>query len=239
MIFTISCRAKLPIAIFTCFMMASLALNYKIFHDGLSSLSNWTLRTATETAHGDITLFASGALESEIKELMRIYSEQKQDISWDKFTANVTFRSFDKRVRHLFRNTDVLKVKLYATDGITIFSTDPSQVGQDKAETHEVTHALRGRPSSQFAFRDKFVGISRTLNNVEVVSSYHPIYLDNNVIIGVAELYSNVAETFVRTQTRSDTHVAYSILSLTSTFTVWIIFLVYNSIHRRKDDFES
>jgi hypothetical protein len=237
--FTSNNRSKLPIAVFTCFMVASLALNYKIFQDGLSSLSNWTLRASMETAHGDITLFAAGALEPEIRELMRIYSEQKQDISWDKFMANVTFRSFDNKVRRLFRNTDVLKVKLYATDGVTIFSTDPSQVGENKAEIHEVTHALRGRPYSQFSFRDKFVGISSTLNKVEVVSSYHPIYLDNNVIIGVAELYSNVAETFVRTQSRSDTRVAYSILSLTSTLTVWIVFLVYNSIQQRKDDFES
>ena len=237
MIFTISCRAKLPIAIFTCFMAASIALNYKVFRDGLSTLSNATLNSATETAHGDITILAATSLKPEIDALMRNYAEANQNISWKDFVKERSYIRFDAEIRRIFRNTNVLKIKLFAADGITIFSTDPTQVGEDQSAKHEVTHALRGRPTTEFEFREKFVGISRTLNNVEVISSYHPLYVDDATIIGVVELYSDVSDTFLITETRTDISIAYSILSLTSTLTVWFVYLLYGSIRRRENDF--
>ena len=43
--------------------------------------------------------------------------------------------TIDKLVREFSRNTDVVKVKIYDLKGMTLYSSEPRQIGEDKSTT--------------------------------------------------------------------------------------------------------
>ncbi|MEL6929991.1 MAG: histidine kinase, partial [Cyanobacteria bacterium J06600_6] len=91
------------------------------------------------------------------------------------------------------RGLSVAKVKIYDLEGRTVFSTDPSQIGQDKSQSGGFIAAKSGKVSTQLDHRDSFGAITGNLDRVKVLSSYLPIYnRDNSQIQGVFELYNDV-----------------------------------------------
>ncbi len=107
------------------------------------------------------------------------------------------FTELDKRVFRSMKNSSVLKIKVFDTRGITIYSSDHNQIGDDKASTHGWKSAIKGDASSGFSHRSKFDTFEGTLSNREVISSYLPVYQpDTNEIVGVFEVYADVTKFF-------------------------------------------
>ncbi len=87
----------------------------------------------------------------------------------------------------------VLKVKIYNLDGLTIYSSEPGQIGQDKRNNPGLIGAAqRGIPASKLSYRDTFTAFSGTLADRDVVETYLPIRGAGGAIEGVFELYSDV-----------------------------------------------
>ncbi len=87
----------------------------------------------------------------------------------------------------------VLKVKIYNLDGLTVFSSQASQIGEDKSNDRRFFAAARaGRPSSKMAHREKFSAFSGEVVNRDLVESYLPIRRGDGPVEGVFELYSDV-----------------------------------------------
>jgi diguanylate cyclase (GGDEF)-like protein len=95
----------------------------------------------------------------------------------------------------MMAGTAVVKVKLYNRDGLTVFSTDPAQVGEDKRANAGFRSALAGRPVSELTHRDSFDSFEGTLSDLDVVSSYVPVVLADGRVEGVVELYQDVTAT--------------------------------------------
>jgi hypothetical protein len=88
--------------------------------------------------------------------------------------------------------TSIIKFKLYAKTGMTVFSTEARQIGEDRATYPGFVMALGGRASSSMSHRDSFVAIGGNLRDVDVIGSYLPVTDDKGRIIGVVEVYDNV-----------------------------------------------
>ncbi len=97
----------------------------------------------------------------------------------------------DLAVREFILGTDILKVKLFNLDGVTLYSSDPSQIGDKKTEYPGFKSASRGRPESQISFREEFSAFEGKLFQRDLVSSYIPIKDPNGGVIGVAEIYTD------------------------------------------------
>lgn len=103
---------------------------------------------------------------------------------------NPNIQKIDSRMRRFMSYTDVLKVKLYNTNGITTYSSDFSQIGEDKTSNIGFQTALKGNLASELTHRGKFGSFDGDLYNRDLVSTYAPIR-DGSQIVAVAEIYSD------------------------------------------------
>jgi hypothetical protein len=229
-------RRMLPIAIFTTCFLISISILYFSVSSSFTDSTERTLRRSTESSHGDMVLFASNALQAELEELTTLYNFSKSNIDWEAFSTNDMSEGFRRKVEMLFKRSDVVKLKVYASDGMTIFSTDSKQIGEEKSEVEAVTHALRGRSSSQFSVRENFMTISGNRSNIEVVSSYHPLQSRAGTIIGVVEIYSDRSSDFEAAATLVKTKLSSIIIIIAITVSIWLINIVYFSLKKRSGD---
>ncbi len=104
-------------------------------------------------------------------------------------------------VIQLMEGTDVIKLKVYALDGRTVFSTDPSQVGEDKSGNSGFRAAASGQAVSDLTHRNSFDAFEGRLEKRDVISTYVPVHGAGERIEGVLELYVD-ATPFVSSSSR-------------------------------------
>jgi diguanylate cyclase (GGDEF)-like protein len=103
------------------------------------------------------------------------------------------------------KGLNVVKVKIYNLDGLTVFSTDPKQIGVDKSENTGFQKARRGDIASSITFRNEFYAFERVIVDRNLVTSYIPVRKADGTVEAVFELYSDVTdlvEELNRTQTQ-------------------------------------
>ncbi|MEO8119524.1 MAG: EAL domain-containing protein [Rhodoferax sp.] len=91
----------------------------------------------------------------------------------------------------LMMNSDIIKVKVYNRDGLTVFSTDASQIGENKRDNLGFSGALAAHATSALTHRNQFDSFEGSRADVDVLASYVPIR-DGGQIPGVVELYQDV-----------------------------------------------
>lgn len=97
-------------------------------------------------------------------------------------------------VANQMQDTEVVKVKIYALNGVTAFSSDPTQTGENKSDNPAFRAAHAGRVTSGLTHRDSFDAFEGTLTNLDVISTYLPIRDAQQRIVAVFEIYSDVTD---------------------------------------------
>jgi len=113
----------------------------------------------------------------------------------DKLRARPETQSIHAAAKILVSNLNVIKVKIYRLDGLTVYSSDFSQIG--KVETYNrsyIASALRGIPAGDFTFHTDFSGINGPIKDRHVVSTYMPLRKRGGEVEAVFELYSDVTK---------------------------------------------
>jgi diguanylate cyclase (GGDEF)-like protein len=93
------------------------------------------------------------------------------------------------------RGTTVLKVKIYAPSGITVFSSDPLQIGEDKSDNQGFRAALAGEVAGALSHRNQFDAFEGTLSERDIIFTYVPIQAapgPASPVEGVFEVYQDV-----------------------------------------------
>ncbi len=91
--------------------------------------------------------------------------------------------------------TRVVKVKIYNQDGVTVFSTEPGQIGKNIDDNPGFISAIRGEIRSNITFRGQFHTFEKQTWDRNVVSSYVPVRSPGSDDIGgVFEVYTDVTE---------------------------------------------
>lgn len=156
---------------------------------GIFYYINSELRSAIEKAgeasNGTLTRVFVNETWSEIAPLLPPPGSTEEQI-----IKNPNIKKIDNRIRRFMSYTDVLKVKLYNVKGLTVYSSEVSQVGEDKAKNLGFQQALKGKLASELTYRGKFGGFDGELFNRNLVSTYAPIR-DGYQVVAVAELYSD------------------------------------------------
>ena len=96
----------------------------------------------------------------------------------------------DAVVRRFTSFTDVVKVKIYDLKGITVYSSDSRQIGEDKSSNEGFMSAARGRVASELIFRGTFASFDGDIYDRNLVASYVPIRGAQGVE-AVAEIYAD------------------------------------------------
>lgn len=97
----------------------------------------------------------------------------------------------------------IVKIKIYTLDGITVFSSQESQIGEDKSTNAGFIVARDGGVASELTHRDTFSAFEGEVEDRDVISSYVPIRRGDLKVEGVFEVYDDVTpllEDIVSTQ---------------------------------------
>jgi hypothetical protein len=114
------------------------------------------------------------------------------DLSADEIRAHPETARLRQAVIEQTRGLSVIKVKIYNKEGITVFSTQEDQIGEDKSENAGYLAALNGTFASELTHRDTFSAFEGEIENRDVISSYIPIRHGGSGVEGVFEVYDDV-----------------------------------------------
>lgn len=99
------------------------------------------------------------------------------------------------------RGLSVAKIKVYNTGGITVYSSEERQIGEDGSRNLGVRRALAGEVASELVYRDRFSAFEQTIERTNLISSYIPVRPPGSERIeAVFELYDNVTPAVERIQ---------------------------------------
>lgn len=101
--------------------------------------------------------------------------------------------ALDRDVRRMMQGLNVAKVKLYNLNGVTLYSTEPEQIGSNKSLNKGFLTAKSGNIASELTFRNQFYALEGMVVDRNLIASYIPIVSpDTNDVEAVFELYSDV-----------------------------------------------
>lgn len=195
--------------------IGALVAAYYTYSNSMKSLTDEAARSSTEAANDDVVNLLSNVMNTEALSLIETYYKFGDALDWESYSESSDFQLFDQRARRLTLGTRILKIKLYGRDGMTVYSTDKSQLGDDYSEREDVIHALQGRPSSEIIQGNFFEAFTENITDATIVSSYHPFKSRTGRIIGVVEVYADRTEEFEK--------VKQNLLSAKGTYLFWLV----------------
>ncbi|MGD8785435.1 MAG: EAL domain-containing protein [Thioalkalispiraceae bacterium] len=148
-------------------------------------------------------------------------SEIKQRPEIDELQQLITMR---------MKGISVVKIKIYNINGLTIFSTDPEQIGNDKSKYSGFRQARSGTVASEISFRNEFSDFEGIIMDRNLIASYIPIKSEKNgPVIAVFEVYADVTPLL---QGIEDMHSKILLIVFSSLAVLYLFLLV---IVRRAD----
>jgi len=113
--------------------------------------------------------------------------------------ARAEIAALDRDLRRLSEGLPVVKVKIYDLRGLTVYSTDASQIGQDRSSNPGFLRARDGYPASNLTFRERMDSWEGELAERHILATYVPVHIyDAAPVESVLEVYSDVTELVVR-----------------------------------------
>src|SRR3546814_15105743 len=87
-----------------------------------------------------------------------------------------------------------MRVLFRSLNGLTVYSSDPGQIGEDKSGNNGFLAARTGHRASELTHRDTFSAFEQTVEDRDVLSSYVPITSGSGHVEGVFEVYYDVTD---------------------------------------------
>src|SRR5687767_4701675 len=105
----------------------------------------------------------------------------------------------DSELRRLSDGLSVVKVKIYDLHGLTVYSTDPRQIGEDKARNPGYLRARDGYPASNLTFRRTIDTWEGEIVERHILATYVPVHVyEAAPVEAVLEVYTDVTELAAR-----------------------------------------
>jgi signal transduction histidine kinase len=109
----------------------------------------------------------------------------------------------------------IARIKIYNRRGVVVFSTTPTQVGNDQSQNEGFITAIRGGVGSELVYRDTFNSFDRVTEEDNLVQTYLPVRAGPaEPIRGVFELYGDVNNLMHQAERTQMTVAAGAILIL-------------------------
>lgn len=144
----------------------------------------------------------------------------------DLLRAHPAIAGLRAEVRRHMRGLQVVKVKVYNLQGITVFSTDERQIGEHKAGNEGFRRARAGELVSDITRRDRFDAFDKVLSNRDLIFSYIPVARGGSgEPQAVFELYADVTD-LLQAQKKATWQVAAGVLGLLAALFLFLLLIV-------------
>ena len=101
--------------------------------------------------------------------------------------------ALDSDLRRLAGGLSVVKVKIYNLHGLTVYSTDPQQIGQDAGKNPGFLRARDGYPASNLTYRRRLDSWEGEIADRHILATYVPVHVyDAEPVEAVLEVYNDV-----------------------------------------------
>ena len=150
--------------------------------------------------------------QSEVARLVALAERQNVDLArsfantiWPRFSTYMASASrsdeearrdrqaIGRAMQAVSAGVPVLKIKIYDLEGLTVYSSNPDEIGEHKSNNPGFFSAAReGAPASKLTYRDSFSSFEGTLQERDLVESYLPIRQGEGPVEAVFELYTDV-----------------------------------------------
>ncbi|MEH6824745.1 MAG: ATP-binding protein [Motiliproteus sp.] len=103
------------------------------------------------------------------------------------------------QIERLIAGLPVVKIKIYRPTGMTVFSTEADQIGEDQYSNSAIDLARQGQVSNSFVKRDHFNPFDQHFESRDLLQTYLPLYAPGGQqIAGVFEVYSDYTPLLAR-----------------------------------------
>ncbi|MBC7963703.1 MAG: hybrid sensor histidine kinase/response regulator, partial [Steroidobacteraceae bacterium] len=152
------------IASLVCIIVAAAILGMFYRHESMTSLLN-----VAEDRNAALTRVFGNALWPHFSPLLK-----QGSASHPIDPAGPEIANLRKQVVALMKDTSAVKVKVYNMQGVTVFSTEANQIGEDKHANAGYLAAAQGRVASELTHRNKFSAFDGVIESRDLLSSYIP-----------------------------------------------------------------
>lgn len=105
----------------------------------------------------------------------------------------MTHDFLDRPISEYLKNTSVVRINVFTTDGLIAFSTNSIQLEKSKQpDKNAINTANKGIVFSEMKAHDKFVQDTGRIASLMIVETYMTISDRENNVIGVLELYKDI-----------------------------------------------
>ncbi|MEM7346029.1 MAG: PAS domain S-box protein, partial [Chloroflexota bacterium] len=156
------------------------------------------------------------------------FATTASDISVETLSEQPEIEAFYQALERQTEGLSVVKVKIYDKQGLTVFSTEKTEIGQDKRDNPGFRSALRGEMTSELTFRDTFSAFERTVEDRNVLSSHIPVqHNQNGEIEAIFEIYSDVTPLVGEIQQSQQTMIISTAIVLSLLYLVLFFIVRY------------
>jgi signal transduction histidine kinase len=181
------------------------------------------LRALQERQHVALTQAFANSVSPEFEGLVAAVAGH----SPAELRAQPTIARLRQAVLRQIKNTTVIKVKIYTLDGLTVFSAEAGQIGEDQSSNAGWRAARFGGVVSELTHRDRFNAFDGVIEDRDVFSSYIPLRRadDSGTIVGVFEIYTDVTP-FLQQITRTQLRVVTGVTLLLAVLYIALFLIV-------------
>ena len=160
------------------------------------------------------------------------YTQSVSELDGNALRARPETAAFYQAVQELMRGLSVVKVKVYNLEGLTVFSTEASQIGEDKSANPGFLTAKAGGVVSIITHRDTFNAFENMIEDRDVLESYIPIRRGggNESIEAVMELYDDVTPLLHRIN-ESQRRVVFGVIGILAGLYGFLFLIVRHAHH--------
>ncbi|MES9971160.1 MAG: histidine kinase [Candidatus Thiodiazotropha sp.] len=151
-------------------------------------------KRSTET----LTLATEFALNDHFVMFLHVVDQNK-----DKNLDAIPLEPFTERIiQKMLDNTNVVRLKIYNKTGRVVYSTKREQIGDGQEDNDGFRTAMSGAVKTILVYRDTFNFLDKEVEDANLVQTYTPIRAnDTSPVLGVMEIYSDINEYVVASNT--------------------------------------